>query len=88
MVIVALLLLMLASAILVWMEAVPSLLALVRGGGRTAIPVGGGMHCMKVCWGGLCVQESDSEVLLAKDSGQSCKEKEGNNHKVFKGVQL
>ena len=45
-------LLMVASAILVWMDVVPSLLALVRGGGRTAI-LDGGRHCMKGCCGGL-----------------------------------
>ena len=63
---------LLASAILAWMDAAaPSLLVLVRGGGHTLTPEGG-RHCMKGCWGGLCVQDSDSEVLVLNDSGQSC----------------
>lgn len=64
-------LLILASAILVWMEALASLLTLVSGGGlEPRLARGGGACwgpppcCMKGC-GGLCVVESDSDVLLA-----------------------
>lgn len=39
--------LILASAILVWMEAVPSLLTLVSGGGLEVRLTGGGACCMK-----------------------------------------
>lgn len=63
-------LLMLASAILVWIEAEASLLTLVRGGGlETRLAGGGGACwgpppcCMNGC-GGLCVVESDSDALL------------------------
>lgn len=64
--------LMLASAIRVWMEAVPSLLTLVSGGGLELRLTGGGACCccMKG-WGGLCAPPvSVSEAFVGYGSGQ------------------
>lgn len=67
-----------ASEILGWIVAVPSLVTLVRGGGR-APPWGGGTAIwggMKWCGGLWVAVESGSGVPLAKLSGQvSYKEK-------------